>query len=183
MTTEPFRGTYGRGDPHRQTAHTGEAAVKQVRDANEWWVPIHFPGGDYLIKVDTGARVNVLSVADMSRLGYSYTDLKRSSVYLVGFNRAVVQPRGQLHARVRVNGAVFDTVFQVVEQCNSPLLCLRDAARAGLVTIGTSAQPEPVSEFGFYKDEIVSLTLKPVAVPKQFPLRKVPLALQAQAKS
>jgi hypothetical protein len=40
-----------------------------------------------------------------------------------------------------------------------------------------------VSEFNFYKDEIVTLTLKPDAVPKQFPPRKVPLALQAQAKS
>jgi hypothetical protein len=42
----------------------------------------------------------------------------------VGFNRAVVQPRGQLQASIHVNGNSFDTVFHVVDQCNSPLLCL-----------------------------------------------------------
>ncbi len=35
---------------------------------------------------------------------------------------------------------------------------------------------------GTYKDEIISLKLKPEAVPKQFPPRKVPLALQDEAK-
>ncbi len=164
LVADPGRQTYGPGFPHRRNM----ATLKQ---------------GDYLIKVDTGARVNILSVADASRLGYDYRDFEKSPVFLVGFNRAIVQPRGQLRARVRVNGQAFETTFQIVEQCNSPLLCLRDAERAGLVSVARSHQPAPVSEFNYYKHEIVTLKLKPDAVPKQFAPRKVPLALQAQAKS
>lgn len=70
-----------------------------------------------------------------------------------------------------------------MDRCNSPPLCLRDAARAGLVTIAAAFQPEPVAEFNFYKHEIVSLQLKADAVPKQFPPRKVPLALQAPERA
>jgi hypothetical protein len=54
---------------------------------------------------------------------------------------------------------------------------------SGLVTVAPVPQPAPVSEFNFYKNKIVTLTLKPDAIPKQFPPRKVPLALQAQAKA
>jgi hypothetical protein len=67
----------------------------------------------------------------------------------------------------------------VVERCNSPLLCLHDADKAGLVRV---ALPANVAEFACYKEEIVSLSLKPEAVPKEFPPRKVLLTLQAQAK-
>ncbi len=85
--------------------------------------------------------------------------------------------------KVRV---IFETVFHVVDKCNSPLLCLRDAERAGLVRVETSYTPATIVESktapGTYKDEIISLKLKPEAVSKQFPPRKVPLALQDQAK-
>jgi hypothetical protein len=107
-------------------------------------------------------------------------------VYLVGFNCVVVHPVGQLSVLVKVNGKTFETTFHVVELCNSPLLCLRDAKRAGLVCI---AEPvvAGVDEYkmapGTYKLDIVTLKLCDDAVPKQFPPRKVPLALQAQARS
>jgi hypothetical protein len=132
-----------------------------------------------LLKVDTGARVNVLSVADLARLGYSICDLLPATVFLVGFNKAVVRLLGRLRVRIRVNKRSFETDFHVVKTCNSPLLCLRDADRAGLVRVASLVA---VSEFACYKDEIVSLSLKPDAVPKQFPPRKVPLALQEQAR-
>jgi hypothetical protein len=176
--------TYGHGIPHRRQHQVFEAAPAQVEtNFNEWWTPVHFSRADYLFKVDTGARVNVMSVADLSRIGFDFCDLAPSSVLLMGFNKAIVKPRGRLETQIRVNGVAFRTIFQVVDQCNSPLLCLRDAARAGLVTIASAYQPAPVSEFSFYKHEIVNLKLKPEAVPKQFPPRKVPLALQPAAKA
>jgi hypothetical protein len=103
----------------------------------------------------------------------------------VGFNRAVVQPKGQINIKIRVNAVSFNTIFHVVERCNSPLLCLRDSSRAGLVHVSSTSIPASESKTapGTYKHEIVSLKLREDAVPKQFPPRKVPLALQAQAKS
>jgi hypothetical protein len=118
-------------------------------------------------------------VADLSRLGYRLSDLRPTTVYLVGFNKAVVRPLGRLCVRIKVNNRVLDTEFHVVEHCNAPLLSLRYADRAGLVHM---TPPTQVAEFACYKDEIVSLKLKDTAVPKQFPPRKVPLALQAQAQ-
>ncbi len=178
----PFWMTYGRGDPHRRAAVAMDTnAMTTVSSSpDEWWVPIKFPAHDYLVKVDTGARVNVMAMSDLARLGYRSSDLSPTSVYLVGFNKSVVRPLGCLCVRVRVNQVSFETEFHVVERCNAPLLCLRDAAKAGLVTL---APPAPVAEFNYYKDEIVTLTLKENAVPKQFPPRKVPLALQEPAKA
>ncbi len=174
--------TYGGGYPHRRFPARMDAATTDTvsPSPDEWWVPVRFPTSDYLVKVDTGARVNVMSVADVARLGYRLSDLKPTTVYLVGFNKAVVRPLGRLCVRVRVNGASFESEFHVVERCNAPLLCLKDAAKAGLVVL---APPAPVAEFNFYKDEIVSLKLKDDAVPKQFPPRKVPLALQEPAQA
>jgi hypothetical protein len=185
--------SYGYGSPQRQ--HVARTRPDPRRydinevsdDFSEWWVPVKFPQCDYLFKVDTGARVNVLSMADLSRLGYQIRDLTPSNLCLVGFNRVVVYPLGQLRVRICVNGVTFFTQFHVVERCNSPLLCLRDAARARLVNVASSyGPPAPVTEAstpGCYKHEIVSLQLTPDAKPKQFPPRKVPLALQAQARS
>jgi hypothetical protein len=136
--------------------------------------------------VDTGARVNVISVADLARLGYLLTDLLPSHVCLVGFNKVVVKPLGALRVRIRVNGVSFHTDFQLVERCNPPLLCLADAARAQLVNMASTACVAPVSESastpGCYKHEVVTLKLTPDAKPKQFPPRKVPLALQKQTR-
>ncbi len=73
-----------------------------------------------------------------------WTDLQPTSVFLVGFNKAVVCPLGRLSVSLRVNNRAFDTEFHVVERCNSPLLCLRDADRAGLVRV---APPPAVAEF------------------------------------
>jgi hypothetical protein len=147
---EVVRETYGSGTPHRSCEALSarqDQPNTQVRDlSNEWWVPVHFPRSDYLMKVDTGARVNVISVADLSRLGYDMRDLVPSGICLVGFNRVVVQPRGQLQVKVRVNGSSFHTNFHVVDQCNSPLLCLRDAERARLVHIAAAYTPAAVAE-------------------------------------
>ncbi len=177
--------SYGYGTPHRQRFQQINEASAVSPNLHEWWVPVKFPSSDYICKVNTGARVNVLSLADISRLGDQLSDLSPSSICLVGFNMAVVRLLGVLCVRVCVNGTFFYTEFQVVEQCNSPLLCLHDASCAGLVNIAASAVPHKVSESstpGCYCHEIVSLKLTPDAKPKQFPRRKVPLALQKQAR-
>jgi hypothetical protein len=87
----PERSTYGAGFPHRLPwMDVNNATVATVRNvSDEWWVPVHFPKADYLLKVDTGVRVNVILAADLSRLGYRVGDLLHTTVFLVGFNKAV----------------------------------------------------------------------------------------------
>ncbi len=178
--------SYGYGYPHRRSWHDINETSTVSPPVHEWCVPVNFPRCDYICKVDTGARVNVISLSDLSRLGYTRSDLQPSQVCLVGFNKSVVRPVGTLRVRIRVNGVSFVTEFQVVDRCNSPLLCLADAARAQLVNMAATACMAPISESastpGCYRHEVVSLTLTPDAKPKQFPPRKVPLALQKQTR-
>jgi hypothetical protein len=100
LTVEPHGHlglTYGMGSPHREPVHEASTSNQVKFSLNEWWIPAVFPRAMHLLKVDTGAHVNVMSVADMSRVGYDFRDLRPSSVLLVGFNKSIVQPRGQLH--------------------------------------------------------------------------------------
>jgi hypothetical protein len=94
---------YGHGLPHCRPHQVHEASVSSI--PHEWWTPVHFPRADYLFKGDTGARVNVMSIADLSRLGFDFCDLTPSSILLMGFNRSIEQPCGQLETLIRVNGA------------------------------------------------------------------------------
>jgi hypothetical protein len=109
-----LRETYGYGTPYRR------APINSVsKQTEEWWVPVTINCIKYQMKVDTGARVNVVSVADLSRWGLSRADLRPTSVYLVGFNAAVVQPCGEVKVVVKINGVSFCTNMVVVEQFNT----------------------------------------------------------------
>ncbi len=139
--------TYVYGSPNRRPSHryapVDEASTTVRKPNNKWWVTAVFPRTQYLLKVDTGAHVNVMSLADLSCLGYLQSDLQPSNLYLVGFNAAVVKPRGELPVKITVNGQTFETVFQVVDRCNSPLLSLKDAERAGLVILSLLRRSGP----------------------------------------
>ena len=175
---------FGTGSPHRVSIDSTSAEVRNFR--KEWWTQVTIGRAGYYMKVDTGARVNVISLADLSRLGYSLADLQPSRLWLVGFNTNIVHPLGALSAVLCVNGVSITTVFHVVEKCSNPLLCLTDAERLGLVQLDTSCAPPPrlapVAEFNAYKYEAISLQLKDNAVPRQFPCRKIPLALQPRVR-
>ncbi len=173
-----------------------ETTTQVSESDQEWWVEVRTHSASMRFKADTGAKVNVCSVADLARLGFRPCDLQGSNVYLIGFNRAVVYPVGALVTVVEINGVRFSTVFHVVEQCNSPLLCCKDLVRAGLIKIPPQV-PENRSELavrkeepvhtvtalkGKYKYEKVKLALRADAVPKQFPPRKVPLALKERTR-
>jgi transposase InsO family protein len=165
---------------------------------NEWWSTVRLPRGTLKFKVDTGAKGNVCSLHDLHRLGYSLSDLVPSNVVLVSFTKRMVRPLGTLVSKALVNGHMIPFVVHVVPKCNSPLLSLPSALLARLVTLPGRSDNDPsvgesssghgydvsstnVDEFSAYKDEVVHLQVRDNAVPKQFPPRRVPLALQNQA--
>lgn len=107
---------------------------------------------------------------------------------LLSFEKRVIAPLGTLLTRVKVNNRVIPFVLHVVETCNSPLLSLQDSICAGLVSVpahadtNCSAPPDEINEFNAYNKEFIHLELRSDAVPKQFPPRRVALALQAQTQ-
>ncbi len=154
---------------------------------NEWWTNVIFPRSQLRFKVDTGAKGNVCSIRDLHKLGFTLRDLVPSNVVLVSFTKRLVQPVGTLITRASINGVEIPFVLHVVRECNSPLLSFAAAVQARLIDVSRGDGHEPpaetatVDEFSAYKDEIIHLQLREDARPKQFPPRRVPLALQDQA--
>ncbi len=163
--------------------------------SHEWWTTVRTSRGALPFKVDTGAKGNVCSLRDLHRLGYTQRDLRPSNVVLISFTKALVRPIGTLVTSANVNGRDIPFVLHVVSVCNSPLLSFPTAVQARLVqppadvlrTPGAAdsdldkSHPTPVHEFSAYQNEIIHLQVRENAVPKQFPPRRVPLALQDQA--
>jgi hypothetical protein len=196
---------YGPGFPHRsvpqylpthQPASSSSAAEICLLEADiehpvstisEWWTPVQSAKGQLHFKVDTGAKGNICSLRDLHRLGYTRHNLVKSNVYLLSFEKRVVQPLGTLLTRVKVNGVWIPFELHVVPRCNSPLLSLRDSVRVGLVQLPPTVIPsrppaenDYIEEFNAYNREVVHLEVRDDAEPKQFPARRVPLALQAR---
>ena len=142
------------------------------------------------VKIDTGAKVNVMSKRHFLALGLKPSQLRYSNVTLVAFNRALVQPIGCFLVEVRVRNTVVPMVFQVVEECANVLICYRDAVRSGLITSVTcdncgdiTADAVEVDEFNTYKNEVLTLRLRDDAQPKAFLPRTIPLAQEAEVKA
>jgi transposase InsO family protein len=173
---------------------TGELQIlsidltESVSTPREWWhsVKVGRPGREIFFKMDTGAHGNVIALRDLYRLGFTENDLQESHVFLRTFSQDIVQPVGALVTDVTVNGRRFTSVFHVVPHCASPLFSFQDIVRAGLLELPpeafTERPPEylPTNEFNAYKYETIHLELSPNAVPRQFPPRRVPLALESQ---
>ncbi len=140
----------------------------------EWWHSIQMgrTGRTVSFKMDTGAHGNVIALRDSYRMGFSEHDLQESHVYLRTFSQSVVQPIGSLVTEIVVNKRRFVAIFHVVPHCASPLFCMQDIVRAGLLELPpdafTESPPEYVAteEFNAYKYETVSLQLRPDGVPK-----------------
>ncbi len=150
---------YGPGFPHRSApqylpTHTpapSSSAAKiclleadidyLVSNVSEWWTPVQSAKGQLHFKVDTGAKGNICSLRDLYRLGYTRHNLGHSNVYLLSFEKRVVQPLGTLLTRAKVNGVWIPFELHVVLQCNSPLLSLRDSVCVGLVQLPPTVLP------------------------------------------
>ncbi len=168
-----------------------QETVSSKSTPREWWHPIRArrTGREIQFKMDTGAHGNVIALRDLFRMGFTENDLQDSHVLLRTFSQDVVQPLGALVTEISVNGRSFTTVFHVVSHCSSPLFSFQDIVRAGLLELppeafGTRPTEYLVTdEFNAYKYETVHLTLRPDAVPRQFPPRRVPLALEPTVKA
>ena len=142
------------------------------------------------VKIDTGAKVNVMSKRHFLALGLKPSQLRYSHITLIAFNRALVQPIGCFLINVQVRDRVVPMVFQVVEACANVLICYRDAVRSGLISSvscdncgDVTAEAIDVDEFNVYKNEVLSLKLKDNAIPKAFQARTVPQAHEQEVKT
>jgi hypothetical protein len=146
-----------------------------------WMEPVMFGRKRADAKIDTGAQVNVMSRHHFLDLSFTLGQLPSSNVMLVSFNQTLVCPLGCFQTKVRVRGVELPMIFHVVPTCANILVSYCDAVRASLLDPAPRAVcPEDfeVDTLSVYTKEVVHLTLREGAIPKSFPARKVPLAME-----
>ncbi len=79
-----------------------------------WFEPIEINHRRAYVKIDTGAKVNVMSRRHFLELGLSPRLLRESRVVLVSFSQQLVQPIGCFTELVTINGRQIPMQFQVV---------------------------------------------------------------------
>jgi transposase InsO family protein len=150
-----------------------------------WFEKLRIGSYSLAAKIDTGARVNVMSRQHFLSLGLSPNHLRPSPVVLVSFNKTLIQPLGMFEHNFDLAGVKMRMIFHVVPTCNNVLVCFRDAVRAQLLFPRVKFPPrihDPVDALSIYKGETYSLVLADDAVPRTFPARKVPLAQEEEVK-
>jgi hypothetical protein len=136
-------------------------------------------------KIDTGARVNVMSERHFHLLGLSPALLRPSPVMLVSFNQSLIQPLGMFASTFDLADIRMQMTFYVVPRCNNVLMCFRGAIHAQLLSprrVSQNSSNNPVDALFIHKGETYSLVLADDAVPRSFPARKASLALEDKVK-
>jgi hypothetical protein len=92
----------------------------------------------------------------------------------------MVRPLGCFVDVVRINKKYVPMQFHVVPLCANVLMSFCDAVRAALIS--KPQRKRDIDALSIYRHEVYHLAMIPDAVPKCFPPRKVPLALEAEVK-
>jgi hypothetical protein len=98
-----------------------------------WFKPVIMNRKKAYVKIDTGAKVNVMSRRHFQELGFSPRLLRESRVILVSFSQQLVRPLGSFTELVTINGKTIPMQFQVVPSCANVLLSYQDLIRASLI--------------------------------------------------
>jgi transposase InsO family protein len=162
------------------------SCTQKQRTGDVWFEPVVMNRRKAYVKIDTGAKVNVMSQRHFVELGFSPRILRESRVILVSFSQQLVRPLGTFTELVTINGRTIPMQFQVVPSCANVLVSYKDSVRASLIS-GASDELDAFEycdahTLSTYRNEVLRLTLKPDAVPRNFPPRKVPLALDEEVK-
>jgi hypothetical protein len=119
------------------------------------------------------------------RSEYALSNLRGSNVILVSFNQALVRPLGCISLLVHIRGKSLTMVYNVVEECANILISYRDAVCATLIphtTCGECSEPA-IEALSTYRGKVIHLNLTDDATPKNFPPRKVPMAMESEVKA
>ena len=153
-----------------------------------------------LLKVDTGAKVNVMSEETAMRFANPQNIDKSQSILLVGFSGNVTRSLGSLDL-VLVKGCEQYTVcFQIAKSCDNTLLGFKDCVRLGYVVLSdvyeitdTKVNPSLPSAIieqysSLFDDKVGTLpvkykiTLNAEVEPVIRPVQSVPIALKPKLK-
>lgn len=153
------------------------------------------------LKVDTGAKCNVISLDTYRKIGNNETLLKsQKQVNLVAFGGTEIKTTGTVTLKCKLAGQLYDLQFQVVKHDVQPIIGLKDSVRMKLVSFSKEVyqvdtdQDETLAQKVFheytdlFKDEVgdlpvpYSMKLTPNVSPVVNPPRRVPVPMQKRVK-
>ena len=153
------------------------------------------------VKIDTGAKVNVISKATVLQYVDENNLDKAARKTLIGFGGNETQSLGSVNLECTKDNIQHNLCFQVVPRCDNTLLGLADCTKLGFVTLSedvhevdemspTISMPESVLEeyYDLFDDDLGTLPVKyKITVnedvePVIRPVRSVPIALKPKVK-
>jgi hypothetical protein len=181
---EILRGAANAASPEGQVSFPFEL-VSEIRhvprnDAQrEWFESVTFCTGDLLMKIDSGATIDVMPMASFKKLKLSMSIVTPTTTRLVSYSRNVIKPLGEFRMKVAIRGRSTDARFMLIDGDSSPLLGLATSAALNLFSAENTDQADALLSC---HEEPVQIKLKPGAVPVQIPPRRIPIALRAKVK-
>lgn len=114
---------------------------------NEIHCTLRVHGTDVNLKVDTGAKCNVMPYSLYQHINRGERINTHKAVNLVAYGGDTINTRGEVLLPCRKNGTVHMLSFFIIEQPVSALLGLQDSLKLGLMTlhdVHSVSAPEPV---------------------------------------
>ena len=128
------------------TTEMEQTPVNTVED--KWTVPMHVNGTVLVLKLDTGAKANLISEADIRAMKIK-PHINPTKDQLKAYNGLPINTRGKCRLKLKVKGKQYNLMFTVVPEGHDSLLGDEACERLGLVKrvycLNTDAQAEAES--------------------------------------
>ena len=164
---------------------------------NEISSKIIINGESITLKLDTGAKCNVMSLTTFKRVAKTECINPSKKTTLIAFGGTAIASEGV--ATLQCHGSTPDTYdlqFHVINKPVQTLLGLRDCLRMGLISLGTDVYQishtdiNPFKEYSDLFDNALgklpvtySMTVDKAIVPVVRPPRRVPAAMQTKVEN
>ena len=152
------------------------------------------------LKVDTGAKYNVISAETLKVIRHTESYKPHKQVKLAAFGEAMTNPIGAVNLQCMLNEQSYDLQFQVLKENVHSILGLKDSLKMRLVTFSKevhhidTAQQQILSERVFedcaelFKDEVgdlpvtYSMKIDPNVAPVVNPPWRILVAIQGKVE-
>lgn len=211
-TKRRFTKTVHNVEPHQSSSEESESFfVDGVTDANvystanaahksELYSTVHVHGKSVELKVDTGAKCNVMDLHTFQHLRKQEKLSMSSTAKLIAYGGNELHTLGTVILPCSLASQSYDLLFYVIKNSAQPLLGLSDCIRMKLLTLNkevhqlnTYSQDEFTDTIltkydDLFKDEVgklpvtYSIKLDPNVPPAVRPARRIPVVMQDKVK-
>lgn len=176
-------------------------ALTQFQTKNEIHSTVKIHGSEVLLKIDTGAKCNVISSDLYQRVKHKEKLDKTRIVNLVAYGGDTFPTLGAVDLPCQLAEGITKITFQVIERKATPILGLQDALRLNLIKLDKSVHQVETEQQDTFSSNIVGeyadlfedelgdlpvvykMRIDPKVTPVIKPARKVPQSMEEKVKT